>query len=54
MCATEDGLSGLALYGPTQRGDTAGRVGACKLEEFALDEDVAKKTLGRVCRDDGA
>ena len=43
MCATEDGLAGQTLYGPTKRGEMMGPVGACKLEDFALDEKAARK-----------
>ena len=43
MCATEDGLAAQTLYGPTKRGEMMGPVGACKLEDFALDEKAARK-----------
>lgn len=41
MCATETGLAGQTLYGPTKRGEMLGPVGVCKLEDFALDEQAA-------------
>ena len=41
MCATEEGLAGRTLYGPTKRGEMMGPVGVCKLEDFALDQQAA-------------
>ncbi|WP_299465386.1 SDR family oxidoreductase [uncultured Microscilla sp.] len=43
MCATEDNLKQQAYYGPTGRMNWGGPVGACKLEPFALDREVAGK-----------
>ncbi len=42
MCATEDGLAPDGYYGPT-RFEMVGPVGACPLEEFVLDRDVADR-----------
>lgn len=43
MCATEAGVQDNELYGPTKRGETVGPVGACDLEEHALDREAAAK-----------
>ena len=43
MCATEDNLQPATLYGPTKRADTVGPVGACKLDDVALDTEMAAK-----------
>lgn len=43
MCATEDNLKQDALYGPTGRMYFTGPVGECKLENYALDKEVASK-----------
>ena len=43
MCATEDGLDQKAYYGPTKRNNWVGPVGACKLESFVLDRELAVK-----------
>jgi len=47
MCATEDHLKQRAYYGPTGLMNFGGPVGACKLEPFALDRDVAAKLWTR-------
>ncbi|TKG33146.1 SDR family oxidoreductase [Vibrio breoganii] len=41
MCATQQELTSETLYGPTKRGDTVGPVGACSLDEVALNKDMA-------------
>lgn len=41
MCATEEELEQETLYGPTKRADTVGPVGACPLDEVALNQDMA-------------
>ncbi len=43
MCATEQGLKSRALYGPTRRADTVGPVGECRLDEPALDREMAAR-----------
>ncbi|MET1260595.1 SDR family oxidoreductase [Flagellimonas sp. DF-77] len=43
LCATEDPLEQQAYYGPTKRMQTGGPVGACQLEPFALDAEVAAR-----------
>ncbi|MEL6674954.1 MAG: SDR family oxidoreductase [Bacteroidota bacterium] len=43
MCATEDGLDELGYYGPTGLMYWIGPVGACKLEAFARDREIATK-----------
>ncbi|RMG25741.1 MAG: SDR family oxidoreductase [Armatimonadetes bacterium] len=43
MCATEEGLAPLALYGPTGRGEMVGPVGASQVDECALDRESAAK-----------
>lgn len=43
MCATQDGLTFKALYGPTKRADTVGPVGEYSLHEVALDKQMAAK-----------
>ncbi|MBY5948348.1 SDR family oxidoreductase [Photobacterium rosenbergii] len=43
MCATEENLQPATLYGPTKRADTVGPVGACKLDDVALDTEMAAK-----------
>lgn len=42
MCATEEGLDPVQLYGPT-RMEMSGPVGICKLDPLALDEEAAAK-----------
>lgn len=41
MCATEESLKPQALYGPTKRAETVGRVGECPLEPLALNQEAA-------------
>lgn len=41
MCATDAEVEPYKLYGPTKRGETVGAVGECKLEQHALDEEIA-------------
>lgn len=41
MCATEEELETMKLYGPTKRADTVGPVGECVLDACALDEAMA-------------
>ncbi|MCW8885701.1 MAG: SDR family oxidoreductase [Motiliproteus sp.] len=43
MCSTEDNLKQRAYYGPSGRWNWVGPVGECKLESFALDQDVLTK-----------
>jgi hypothetical protein len=43
MCATEKDLDEKGFYGPTGRSYWVGPVGKCKLEQHALDSQVAKK-----------
>jgi len=43
MCATEPDLDQTAFYGPTQRMNTEGAVGAHKLEPHAKDKVVSEK-----------
>lgn len=42
MCATQEGLKPAKYYGPT-RFEMVGPVGECRLEEFALDREMASK-----------
>lgn len=43
MCATENGLEPVALYGPTKRAEMVGPIGQCPLHEVALNQDMAAK-----------
>lgn len=43
LAATEEQVQDDTLYGPTKRGETVGPVGACDLEEHALDREAAAK-----------
>lgn len=43
MCATQDGLEGRALYGPTGRNEWVGPVGKGTLEPFAHDKAVMQR-----------
>ena len=43
MCATQDGLEGRALYGPTGRNEWVGPVGKGTLEPFAYDKSVMQR-----------
>lgn len=43
MCATQDGLDGRALYGPTGRNEWVGPVGKGTLEPFAYDKSVMQR-----------
>jgi len=43
MCATQADLQQKKIYGPTKRAQTVGPVGACPLDEVALDERLATK-----------
>ncbi len=43
MCATEDGLEGRALYGPTGRSEWVGPVGKGTLEPYAYDKAVMER-----------
>ena len=43
MCATEDDLTPLQLFGPTKRADTVGPVGVCTLDPLALDPEQAAR-----------
>lgn len=43
LAATEKQVQDDTLYGPTKRGETVGPVGACDLEEHALDREAAAK-----------
>ncbi|WP_096086236.1 SDR family oxidoreductase [Agaribacterium haliotis] len=43
MCATEDKIKQLAYYGPTGPLNWVGPVGECKLENFALDHEIAAR-----------
>jgi len=43
MCATEEGLKPERLYGPTKRMEMVGPIGECRLEDHALDQDMAAK-----------
>lgn len=43
MCATEEGLPQDAYYGPTGRMNWVGPVGACDMEPFVLDRDIARR-----------
>ena len=42
MCATAEGLEPQKFYGPT-RFEMVGSIGECKLEDFALDKEMAAK-----------
>lgn len=41
MCATEEGLKPVTLYGPTKRAEMVGPVGECHLDACALDRVAA-------------
>ena len=41
LCATEDGLQEETFYGPTGRGEFVGIIGKSKLQNHALDREVA-------------
>ncbi len=43
MCATEEGLEGRALYGPTGRNEWVGPVGKGTLETYAYDKPVMER-----------
>ncbi|WP_117232687.1 SDR family oxidoreductase [Vibrio maerlii] len=43
MCATEQGLPTMKLYGPTKRANTVGPVGENKLDDVALDKEMASQ-----------
>ncbi|WP_372943221.1 SDR family oxidoreductase [Shewanella sp.] len=43
MCATEQGLQTATLYGPTKRANTVGPVDQNKLDNIALNQDMAAK-----------
>lgn len=43
LCATETGLKGGELYGPTKRGEMVGAVDKCDLKSHALNKEEAIK-----------
>ena len=43
MCATEQDLEPIALYGPTKRADTVGPVAACAMDDIALNPELAAR-----------
>ena len=43
LCATEDGLQEETFYGPTERGEFVGIIGKSKLQNHALDREVASQ-----------
>lgn len=43
MCATEQKLEPIALYGPTKRADTVGPVATCAMDDVALNQDLAAR-----------
>lgn len=43
MCATENGLEAIALYGPTKRNNLVGPVGACEMQNHVLNKDDAAR-----------
>lgn len=43
MCATQEGLTPETLYGPTKRAETVGAIDACRLDEVALNREMAEK-----------
>lgn len=43
MCATEEALPTEAYYGPTGTMNWSGPVGACEMEDFVLDREIAQK-----------
>jgi len=53
MCATEDGLTPRALYGPTGRMEWVGPVGKGTLEPYAYDKAVMEKLWSRSEKETG-
>ncbi len=43
MCAAEERLDSAKLYGPTKRSETVGPIDACKLDDVALNKEMAAK-----------